>query len=132
VLSLGNLNATRDWGHAKDYVRGMWQMLQTDKPTDYVLSTNEQKTVRSFVEQAFRCVSIEVVWDGIGLNEKGYHKQNGDLLVDVSPAYFRPTEVEFLLGDNSRATTELGWKREYSFDDLVSEMVEADIELLER
>lgn len=132
VLTLGNLDSCRDWGHAKDYVRGMWQMLQKDFPSDYILSSNENRTVRDFVNKAFNYASIDVFWDGKGVDEKGYNKKNGDLLVEVSEMYFRPSEVDFLLGDSRKAEKELDWQRDYSFDDLVLDMVKADIELLNK
>jgi GDPmannose 4,6-dehydratase len=110
-LSLGNLDAKRDWGFAGDYVEGMWRMLQQDKPSDYVLATNETHTVREFVELSFAEIGIKIEWKGSGVNEKGYDKKTGCLLVDVDPRYFRPTEVELLLGDGTKAEQELGWKR---------------------
>ena len=125
-LVMGNLNAKRDWGHAKDYVEGMWQMLQADKPQDYVLSTNEFHSVREFIEKAFALKGFEIVWKGEGVNEVGYDKKTGKELIFVDERYFRPAEVEELLGDSTKARTELGWKPKYSFDDLVREMVEMD------
>lgn len=126
-LSLGNLNAKRDWGFAGDYVYGMWLILQQEKPQDYVLATNETHTVREFVQLAFNEVGIEIEWKGTGVDEKGYNKATGDLLVDVNPRYFRPAEVELLWGDCTKAETELGWKRKVSFRDLVSMMVDFDM-----
>jgi len=125
-LVMGNLNAKRDWGHAKDYVEGMWQMLQSDKPQDYVLSTNEFHSVREFIEKAFALKGFEIVWKGEGVNEVGYDKKTRRELIFVDERYFRPAEVEELLGDSTKARTELGWKPKYSFDDLVREMVEMD------
>ena len=125
-LSLGNLNAKRDWGFAGDYVEGMWRILQQEKPDDYVLATNETHTVREFVELAFAEVGIEIEWKGEGVDEKGYDKNTGKLLVDVNPRYFRPAEVELLWGDSTKAETELGWKRKVSFKELVSMMVRED------
>ncbi|WP_443866705.1 GDP-mannose 4,6-dehydratase [Megamonas funiformis] len=126
-LSLGNLNAKRDWGFAGDYVEGMWRILQQEKPSDYVLATNETHTVREFVELAFAEVGVEIEWKGEGVDEKGYDKNTGKLLVDVNPRYFRPAEVELLWGDSRKAETELGWKRKVSFKELVSMMVREDM-----
>ena len=128
-LSLGNLNAKRDWGYAGDYVEGMWLMLQQDKPDDYVLATNETHTVREFVEAAFEEVGINIEWRGTGVDEKGYDSKTGKLLVDVNPKYFRPAEVELLLGDPAKAEKQLGWKRKVGFRDLVSIMLQTDIKL---
>ncbi|WP_315003250.1 GDP-mannose 4,6-dehydratase [uncultured Selenomonas sp.] len=127
-LSLGNLNAKRDWGFAGDYVEGMWRMLQQATPDDYVLATNETHTVREFVEMAFREAGIAVEWRGEGAEEKGYDAKSGRLLVDVDPRYFRPAEVELLWGDPSKAERELGWQRKVSFPELVRMMVRADME----
>ncbi len=129
-LSLGNMDAKRDWGFAGDYVYGMWLILQQDKPQDYVLATNETHTVREFVELAFAEVGIEIEWRGTGVDEKGYDKATGRLLVDVNPRYFRPAEVELLWGDSTKAETELGWERKVSFRGLVSMMVDADMKAL--
>jgi len=125
-LVLGNLNSLRDWGHARDYVKGMWLMLQQDKPEDFVLSTGEQHSVREFVEKAFAEVQIKIRWEGVEAEEKGYHAETGECLVEVSPAYYRPTEVETLLGDCTKARTKLGWSHEVSFDALVKEMMQSD------
>lgn len=125
-LVLGNLNAQRDWGHAKDYVRGMWLMLQQDKPDDYILSTNKMYSVREFVEKTFALRGFDIAWRGEGLNEVGYDRKSGRELIFVSEKYFRPAEVEELLGDSTKARTQLGWYPEYSFDDLVREMVDHD------
>ncbi len=127
-LSLGNMNAKRDWGFAGDYVKGMWLMLQQDKPDDYVLATGETHTVREFVEKAFAAAGITIRWEGEGIDEKGYDDKTGKLMVDVNPEFYRPAEVEFLWGDPSKAVKELGWKREVGFDQLVKLMVEADVE----
>ena len=127
-LSLGNMNAKRDWGFAGDYVKGMWLMLQQDKPGDYVLSTNEPHTVREFVEAAFQEVGITVRWEGTGVNEKGYDSRTGRLLVDVNPEFYRPAEVEFLWGDCSKAEKELNWKRKVDFKGLVAMMMDADMQ----
>ena len=126
-IKLGNLGAKRDWGHAKDYVEAMWLMLQQDEPKDYVISTGEAFSVREFVELAFKEVDIEIYWEGTGINEKGVDKKSGKTLVKVDKSYFRPAEVEILLGDASLAEQELGWKRKYSFKELVSEMVKYDL-----
>ncbi|MGN0377811.1 MAG: GDP-mannose 4,6-dehydratase, partial [Suilimivivens sp.] len=126
-LSLGNMNAKRDWGFAGDYVKGMWLMLQQDKPGDYVLATNETHTVREFVEAAFKELGITVRWDGTGVNEKGYDAETGRLLVDVNPEFYRPAEVEFLWGNSAKAEKTLGWKREVDFKGLVSMMMDADL-----
>jgi GDPmannose 4,6-dehydratase len=126
-LSLGNLDAKRDWGYAGDYVEGMWLMLQQDKPGDYVLATNETHTVREFVELSFAEIGIEIEWRGIGIEEKGYDKSTGKLLVDVNPRYFRPSEVELLWGNSTKAETELGWKRKVGFKDLIYMMLDHDL-----
>jgi GDPmannose 4,6-dehydratase len=126
-LYLGNLDAKRDWGHARDYVEGMWAILQRDKPDDYVLATGETRSVREFVERAFAHVGRSIVWNGTGPGETGVDKASGKVVVEVDPRYFRPTEVDLLLGDPSKARAELGWRHQTSFDDLVKEMVEADL-----
>jgi GDPmannose 4,6-dehydratase len=125
-LVLGNINSLRDWGHAKDYVEGMYLMLQQERPDDYILSTNEYHTVREFVEKAFALKGYNILWKGQGVNEIGYDDKTGKELVFISDKYFRPSEVEELLGDSTKARNELGWKPKYIFDDLVSEMVEND------
>ena len=127
-LSLGNLDAKRDWGFAGDYVEGMWRMLQQATPDDFVLATNETHTVREFVEMAFHEVGIEIAWRGEEVEEKGYDAKSGRLLVDVDPRYFRPAEVELLWGNPSKAERELGWQRKASFPELVRMMVRADME----
>ena len=126
-LSLGNMNAKRDWGFAGDYVEGMWMMLQQDKPGDYVLATNETHTVREFVEAAFKELGIIIKWEGTGVNEKGYDAETGKLLVDVNPEFYRPAEVEFLWGDATKAEQTLGWKRMVSFEGLVAMMMDNDL-----
>lgn len=131
-MYLGNLDAQRDWGHAKDYVHGMWLMMQVETADDYVLATGETHPVREFVEKSFKHVGIEMRWEGEGVNEKGYNKANNEILVEVDEKYFRPTEVELLLGDPTKAKTELGWETTYSFDELVKEMVESDVALFKR
>jgi GDPmannose 4,6-dehydratase len=125
-LILGNINAKRDWGHAKDYVEAMWLMLQADKPDDYVISTNEHHSVREFVEKAFALKGFDIKWKGEGINEIGYDANTGRELIFISEKYFRPAEVDELLGDSSKARRELGWTPKCSFDDLVREMVEED------
>jgi GDPmannose 4,6-dehydratase len=125
-LVLGNLDAKRDWGHARDYVKGMWLLLQQEQPDDYVLSTNEFHSVREFVEKAFALRGFDIRWKGEGLSEVGYDANSGRELIFVSEKYFRPAEVEELLGDSTKARTELGWVPHTSFDELVHEMVDAD------
>lgn len=124
---LGNLNAKRDWGHARDYCEGMWRILQQDQPDDYVLATGETHSVREFVGIAFRYVGRTIVWSGEGVEEKGRDAVTGEILVEVDPRYFRPTEVDLLLGDPTKAREKLGWVHSTSFVDLVREMVEADL-----
>ena len=126
-LSLGNMDAKRDWGFAGDYVEGMWRILQQDQPSDYVLATNETHTVREFVTLAFAEVGIEIEWIGSGVEEKGRDKKTGRVLVDVNPEFFRPAEVDLLWGDSRRAERELGWVRKVSFKDLVAMMVNEDL-----
>ena len=142
-LYLGNLNAKRDWGHAKDYVYGMWLMLQQDKPDDYVLATGKTTTVRKFAEMAFAEVGINISWSGKGSKEKGtvsgFTKRSsdilksrirkGDVLVEVDSKYFRPSEVDLLIGNASKAEKTLGWKRKYDLNTLIKEMMESDLEL---
>lgn len=130
-LELGNLNARRDWGHSKDYVRAMWLMLQQNEPDDYVIATGKTWTVREFVTLAFHTVGIELFWQGEGKEEKGIDHQTGKTLVIVNPQFFRPAEVELLLGDSTKAETKLGWRRDITFDDLVTRMVKHDIALIE-
>ena len=125
-LILGNLDAKRDWGHAKDYCMGMYLILQQEKPDDYVLSTNEYHTVREFVEKAFLYKGIEILWKGTGLNEIGYDKNTNKEYIFVSEKYFRPTEVDELLGDSSKARLKLNWQPKYTFDQLIEEMVNRD------
>ena len=125
-LVLGNINSLRDWGHAKDYVKGMWLMLQKDTADDFVLSTNEYHSVREFVEKSFALKGFNIKWRGEGVEEVGYDEISGRDLVFISDKYFRPAEVEELLGDSTKARTELGWVPRCSFDDLVKEMVDAD------
>lgn len=129
-LSLGNMNAKRDWGFAGDYVEGMWLMLQQDKADDFVLATNETHTVREFVEAAFNELGINIRWEGTGVNEKGYDAETGKLLVDVNPEFYRPAEVEFLWGNCEKAEKTLGWKRKVDFKGLVSMMMDADLKTI--
>jgi len=131
MLYLGNLDARRDWGHAREYVRGMWMMMQADEPDDYVLATGETTPVRTFVEWAFADVGITLEWRGTGVDEKGYCTTSGRLIVAVDPRYFRPTEVELLIGDPTKAREKLGWQHETSPRDLAREMVQADLKVME-
>jgi len=130
-LYLGNLDSERDWGHARDYVEMQWMMLQQETPKDYVIATGEQHSVRKFVELAASFLDMNISWQGAGVDEKGYD-QDGTLVVAVDPRYYRPTEVETLLGDPTRAKTELGWEPRIGFSELVQEMVEHDLKLAER
>ena len=129
-LELGNMDAKRDWGHSKDYVRAMWLMLQQDKPDDYVIATNETRTVREFVEKAFKAADIDVVWEGTGVDEVGKGKATGKVIVKINKEFFRPAEVEVLLGNPAKADKVLGWERHISFDELVERMVKNDLELV--
>ncbi|XP_031558047.1 GDP-mannose 4,6 dehydratase-like [Actinia tenebrosa] len=129
-LRLGNLDAKRDWGHARDYVEAMWMMLQQDKPDDFVIATGEMHSVREFVEKSFHHVGVEIEWEGEGDTEIGKDKKTGKVLVRVDPKYYRPAEVELLLGSAVKAEKILGWKRKTKFEDLVKEMVEADVALM--
>ncbi len=131
-LYLGNIDALRDWGHARDYVEGMWRMLQQDEPDDYVLATGEQHSVREFVELSFAEIDRKIFWQGSGVDEQGIDEANGDVLVEIDPRYFRPTEVETLLGNPAKALDILGWQHTTPFSDLVSDMVKSDLELLKR
>lgn len=131
-LFLGNLDSERDWGHAKDYVEGMWMMMQQKTPDDYVLATGKKITVRKFVELAFAEVGITITWTGKGVDEKGINKATGAVIVEVDPRYFRPTEVELLIGDASKAKKDFGWEPKYTLEQLVSEMVISDVKLFER
>ncbi len=131
-LFLGNLNAKRDWGHAKDFIEAQWLMLQQDAPDDYVIATGEQHSVREFVQGAFHEVGIDIGWKGEGIDEKGFDKNTGKVIVEVDRRYFRPTEVETLLGNPSKAKEKLGWSPKVSFGELVSEMVREDLKEAER
>src|SRR3954451_6798083 len=130
TLQLGNLNAKRDWGHARDYVEGMWCILQQETPDDYVLATGETHTVREFVELAFRQIDRRLQWKGSGIDEQGVCQRTGKTLVALDPAYCRPTEVDLLLGDPAKALAKLGWRHRTSFEQLVAEMVESDRTIL--
>jgi GDPmannose 4,6-dehydratase len=129
-LKLGNLDSQRDWGYAPDYVEAMWLMLQQDEPRDYVVATGQTHSVREFVEKAFRVVDIEIAWQGTGVDEVGIDKKTGNIIVQIDPRYFRPTEVDLLLGDAKQAADLLGWEAQTSFEELVRVMVEADCEEL--
>lgn len=131
-LYLGNIDSLRDWGHARDYVEAMWLMLQQEQPDDFVIATGEQHSVREFAQKAFAEAGITLAWTGEGVNEKGVNTANGAVLVEIDPRYFRPTEVETLLGDPAKAKKQLGWKASTSFDDLVKEMVAADMKDAEK
>ena len=129
-VELGNMDSKRDWGHSKDYVRAMWLMLQQDTPDDYVIATNETRTVREFVETAFKHVGTDVEWQGEGVDEIGIDKATGKTIVKVNKKFFRPAEVDILLGNPAKAEEKLGWKREISFSELVERMVKNDLELV--
>ena len=131
-LFLGNLSAKRDWGHARDYVEGMWLIVQQPQPDDYVLATGEEHSVREFAEKAFACVGRTIEWRGSGLKEQGFDKRDGRVLIEIDPRYFRPTETDALLGDPSKARQRLGWRHKVKFDELVREMIEADLTELRR
>lgn len=132
TIYIGNLDAKRDWGHAKDYVKGMWLMLQQETPEDYVLASGEAYSVRQFIDWAFAEVNIQVEWKWQGVEEKGYNVTTGECIVEVDPRYFRPAEVDFLLWDATKAETKLGWKREYTIADMVAEMVRSDVDLFRK
>lgn len=127
-ITLGNLDSKRDWGHAKDYVKAMWLILQQEKPDDYIISTGEMHTVREFVEEAFQCIGVQINWEGQGVEEIGYDAKTRKVLVRCDAMFYRPCEVELLIGDSSKAKKELNWNREYNFKDLVLCMVENDLE----
>jgi GDPmannose 4,6-dehydratase len=130
TLFLGNLDAKRDWGHAREYVEGMWRILQQPEPDDYVLATGEIHSVREFVEKAFAQIDVPIEWEGVGVEEKGLDAKSGRVLVQVDPRYFRPAEVDLLVGDPSKARSKLGWQHKVSFEQLVAEMVAADLETI--
>ena len=129
-LELGNMDSKRDWGHSKDYVYAMWLMLNRERPDDYVIATNETRTVREFVNAAFGVAGIELEWQGSGINETAADMATGKTVVRVNPEFFRPAEVELLLGDPSKAEKELGWKRKIDFNELVRRMVENDMRIV--
>ncbi len=131
-LYLGNLDAKRDWGYAGDYVEAMWLILQQEEPDDYVIATGESHSVREFVEKAFKEVGIDITWEGDGVNEVGKNRDTGDVLVEIDPRYFRPTEVDYLRGDPSKAKKKLGWEPRVSFDELIRMMVREDLKEAER
>jgi len=131
-LYLGNLDSKRDWGFAPEYVEGMWLMLQQEKSDDYVLATNETHSVREFVELAFKQLDIDIVWQGKGIEEKGYDAKTGKCLIEINPRYFRPTEVDILIGDYSKAKKELGWKPKTKFEDIIKIMVKSDFDSISR
>ena len=131
-VELGNLDAKRDWGHSKDYVRAMWLLLQQDKPDDYVIATNETRTVREFAQTAFAAAGIEVEFEGEGVNEIAKDKATGKVVLKVNPDFFRPAEVELLIGNPAKAEKELGWEREISFQELVERMVKNDLAIVEK
>lgn len=130
-LYMGNLDAMRDWGHARDYVEMQWLMLQQEQPEDYVIATGEQHSVREFIELAAKEINMDIIWRGKGVDEKGYTRQ-GNCVVAIDPRYYRPTEVDTLLGDPTKARTRLGWKPKVTFKELISEMIEEDMRLAER
>ena len=129
---LGNLNSKRDWGHSEDYVEAMWLILQQEKPEDFVIATGETHSVREFAELAFKEVGINIEWQGQGVNEKGIDSKTGRVVIEIDPQYFRPTEVDLLLGDPSKAEKVLGWKRKVSFEELVRRMVKYDLEVFQK
>ncbi|MVX62880.1 GDP-mannose 4,6-dehydratase [Clostridium chromiireducens] len=131
-LELGNMDSKRDWGHSKDYVKAMWLMLQQDEADDYVIATNETRTVREFVETAFAHVDIKVKWQGTGVDEIGIDESTGKTVVKINPKFFRPAEVDILIGDPSKADANLGWEREISFSQLVERMVANDMKLVQK
>lgn len=131
-LYIGNLNAKRDWGYAPDYIKLMWMILQQERPDDYVAATGEAHSVREFIEAAFSFVGISLAWKGDGVDEIGYDKKNNKILVRIDPRYFRPTEVDFLLGSSQKAREKLGWKPSVNFEQLVEIMVRADLDLLKK
>ncbi len=131
-IELGNLDARRDWGYAQDYVRAMWMMLQNKNPEDYVIASNETRTIRKFVETAFGLAGFDIIWEGKGMNEIGRDKISGKKLIRVNSQFFRPAEVEVLWGNPEKAEKELGWKREVSFENMVERMLLHDIELVKK
>jgi len=131
-LYLGNMDSKRDWGYAKEYVESMWLILQQEKPDDYVVATGETHTVREFVEEACKVLDMEIEWKGKGVEEKGIEKKTGKTIIEIDPIYFRPTEVDLLLGDASKARKQLGWEAKTKFKDLVKIMVDSDLELIKK
>jgi GDPmannose 4,6-dehydratase len=131
VLELGNLDAKRDWGHAKDYVEAMWLMLQQDQPEDYVISMNETHSVRDFIEIAASHLNMRIEWSGQGIDEVGTDIYTGRIIVKINPSFYRPAEVDLLLGDSTKARTNLGWKPNYTFESLVKDMIDSDMKLAE-
>ena len=131
-LFLGNLNAKRDWGHARDYVEGMWRILQNDTPDDFVLATGTTTSIRDFVTMVFKELGIDIEWQGAGVDEKGVDRATGKVIVEVNPRYFRPAEVDLLLGDSTKAREKLGWKPTYDLQALCKEMVASDLDLARR
>ena len=131
-MFIGNLDAKRDWGHAKDYVKGMWLMMQASNPDDFVLATGVASTVRKFCELAFKEVNINLRWEGEGKKEKGINIETGEIIIEIDIKYFRPTEVELLLGDASKAKKELGWATEYDLEDLIKDMIKSDVQLFKK
>jgi GDPmannose 4,6-dehydratase len=125
-IKLGNINAKRDWGYAKDYVEGMWMMLQQEKPDDYILATGETHTVREFIEEVSRILDFELIWEGEGISEKGIDKKTGKTIIEIDPFFFRPAEVDLLIGDPTKAREKLGWIPKTTFKDLVNIMVKSD------
>jgi GDPmannose 4,6-dehydratase len=124
---MGNIDSKRDWGYAPDYVEMIWMMLQQETPDDYVVATNETHTVKEFIDESFRIAGIEIEWKGSGVDEKGLDKKSGKVLVEINPKYFRPTEVELLIGDPAKAKQKLGWEPKVKFKELVKIMTEADL-----
>lgn len=131
-LELGNMDAKRDWGHSKDYVKAMWLMLQQETPDDFVIATNETRTVREFVETAFRVAGISMRWEGSGIDEVGINVENEKIIVKINPKFFRPAEVEILIGNPEKAEKILGWERQISFDELVARMFHNDMQIVEK
>jgi GDPmannose 4,6-dehydratase len=131
-LFLGNLSAKRDWGHARDYVEAMWLMLQQPQPDDFVIATGETRSVREFAEAAFREVGIPIEWTGSGKDEQGKNGKTGEVIIEVDPAYYRPTEVDILIGNPAKAREKLGWQAKTTFEELVKTMIVADLKDAER
>jgi len=131
-LFMGNIDSERDWGHAKDYVEGMWRILQHNEPDDFVLATGKKITVRKFIELAFAEVGMEIIWQGSGVNEKGIDKISGKTIVEIDEKYFRPAEVDLLVGDASKAKEKLGWEPKYTVEELLKEMVKSDLEIFKK